>query len=602
MAPSSARGMERASWWSRSSDADRAAMGVRSSCATCRRKSSFSRSSSACAVTSRTVWIRAVGCVPIGVDTSPSTPMRSSRGNQARRIVSSSVSWTVVAPLTYRSSSNRAPTSSSSPRRRKAAGFALRIVPSASVMTTPSVRAMNASAYAPPAAASSLRRPGLRRRSASGPAFRRDAEADARALTRHGVDGEVRADEAGRLAHLQEPEAAALRVVRERRRDVEALAVILDDRRERARLVQDIDVHVRRTAGLDRVVHGLAYDGERSGLDLRPEAPRRLHVARLHARAVRAIRPLGERAHSGTEAALLQDHRPQREEDVPYLALRGEQSLAHGAELLERPRRVGPPAALRDLEPHRGVRQRLGNAVVELAREPVARLLRHLHDAQPLAYELLVQLQVLERDARRAGEREPEALVARCELAGPAVHDLEHAETTAVACVDRQDEHRPRAVAGTRIDARVEPRVVVRMIDAQRAATTRDLGREAGAVEREPDLLDLRAREHAGPELLPVLVDDVEGRPLGVEDDRRCLGDAPDDDVHIGLERELALEIEQRRELLCLARRRHPRRVCGDYAPCAAISRTVSSVSISATGLSGRSRTMRGKRSAKPES
>src|SRR6267143_1455236 len=84
---------------------------------------------------------------------------------------------------------------------------------------------------------------------------------------------------------------------------------------------------------------------------------------------------------------------------------------------------------------------------------------------------------------------------------------------------------------------------------------SRDLRREAPPVERQADLPAFGERTR--PDLVSVPVDDVERRALGVEHVRRRDGDAQEDLVDVRLEREVALELEQRFELLGLARRCH---------------------------------------------
>ena len=206
---------------------------------------------------------------------------------------------------------------------------------------------------------------------------------------------------------------------------------------------------------------------------------------------------------------------------------------------------------------------------------------------------------VLERDARGAGERLDHRLVVLGErVAVDLVHRLKHAKPRAVPRVDGRHQHRPGAVAGSRVDAGVEPRVAVWVVDPKHAAAARDLGCEAAPIQRQADLAQLALGEDARPDLRALVIDDVHRGPLRAEQGRGGIGDPSQDHVDVGLERELALERQQERELLGLARAgAHPPPVSGS-APGKERLRTVSSVSISLTGLSGRSRAIRGKRMA----
>ena len=146
------------------------------------------------------------------------------------------------------------------------------------------------------------------------------------------------------------------------------------------------------------------------------------------------------------------------------------------------------------------------------------------------------------------------------------VHGLEHAEAPPVARIDRHDQDRTRPVAGARIDARIETWVLVRIIYTKHLPGSGYLGREASAVQRQAELAKCRDAppalaalgEHTRPELVLRLVGDVQRGPVGVEHERRGEGDAPEDLVDVRLEREVALELEQRLQLLCLGHRCHP--------------------------------------------
>ena len=136
----------------------------------------------------------------------------------------------------------------------------------------------------------------------------------------------------------------------------------------------------------------------------------------------------------------------------------------------------------RDLDADRGVREHLRDAVVQIAREALALFFGDLHDAKPLGRELVGQLHVLERDTGRSGERSGEVLVGLVECASAMVEHLEHAKTPPVARIDWRDDDRARAEAGALVGARVEPRILVRLVDAHDQPAARGLGGEAAAV------------------------------------------------------------------------------------------------------------------------
>ena len=194
---------------------------------------------------------------------------------------------------------------------------------------------------------------------------------------------------------------------------------------------------------------------------------------------------------------------------------------------------------------------------MELAREAVALFLDDLDDAQALRGELFRELHVLERQARRPRERLDEALVVLLERALAVVDGLQHAEPAPVARIDRRDEHRARPEAAAGVDARVEPRVVVRRVDAQQATRARDLGGEAAPVERKADLGELALPQDARPQLVLSAIDDVQRRALAVEHRLRGVDDALEDAVDVRLEREIPLQLQQRLELRGVAKVRH---------------------------------------------
>ena len=72
------------------------------------------------------------------------------------------------------------------------------------------------------------------------------------------------------------------------------------------------------------------------------------------------------------------------------------------------------------------------------------------------------------------------------------VDRLENAQADAVAGVDRDDEDRPGAVPGARIDARIKTRVLIRLVYTKELAGTGHFRREAAPVERQADLADRR--------------------------------------------------------------------------------------------------------------
>src|SRR5581483_9261640 len=265
-------------------------------------------------------------------------------------------------------------------------------------------------------------------------------EADARAVPRARVDRELRSDEARRLAHLKKSQTAARGVAPEDGADVEALSIVLDDRDHGVGLVVHVDVHVRRAAGLERVVRRLTDHGEGASLDLRSQAPRALGSAHGHVAAVGAVDPLGERTDRRGEAALLEGQRAQREQDVPQTLLRVDEPLAKRAEIGEGRLDVEPRALARDLDADRGVRQRLRDAVVEIPGETLPLLLRYVYDAQPLRREIGRELNVFEGDARGAGQRLHELLVLGHEQTVVLVQHLQHAQAAPVARLDRCDE------------------------------------------------------------------------------------------------------------------------------------------------------------------
>ena len=64
------------------------------------------------------------------------------------------------------------------------------------------------------------------------------------------------------------------------------------------------------------------------------------------------------------------------------------------------------------------------------------------------------------------------------------------------------------------------------------------------------------------------LVDDVKGRAVGIEHVCRGDRDVQEDLLDVRLQREVALELEQRLELLGLAERCHPHRILAQLPLC----------------------------------
>src|SRR5947207_13826845 len=80
-----------------------------------------------------------------------------------------------------------------------------------------------------------------------------DHETHASPLTRARVEGELRADETRRLAHLKQHESAARGVPLERTRNIEPLPVVLEHRYDRTPILVHVYRTIRRTSGIHRV-------------------------------------------------------------------------------------------------------------------------------------------------------------------------------------------------------------------------------------------------------------------------------------------------------------------------------------------------------------
>src|SRR5438105_9761870 len=216
-----------------------------------------------------------------------------------------------------------------------------------------------------------------------------------------------------------------------------------------------------------------------------------------------------------------------------------------------------------------------------IAGKAMAFLLGHPHDAEPLGRKVFGELHVLERNASRGRERDRVPLVLRAKRPIRVVHRLEDAQAPAVARVDRHHQDGARPVAGASVHARVEPRIPIRLVYTKQGARSGHVGREARAVERKADLVDLEDTlaalpalgERARPELVPRLIDDVERRAVGFKHEGRGESDAQENLLDVGLEREIALELEQRLELLGLAQRCHSRGFSPNWS-CAARGHT----------------------------
>ena len=129
---------------------------------------------------------------------------------------------------------------------------------------------------------------------------------------------------------------------------------------------------------------------------------------------------------------------------------------------------------------------------MEVPREAVPLLFSDLDHPEALGRKLGRELDVLERDACRAGERHRVALLLGVEGAALVVDRLENAQAAAVAGVDRDNEDRPGAVPGARIDARIKTRVLIRFVYTKELAGAGHFRREAAPVERQADLADRR--------------------------------------------------------------------------------------------------------------
>src|SRR4029077_7006414 len=106
------------------------------------------------------------------------------------------------------------------------------------------------------------------------------------------------------------------------------------------------------------------------------------------ARPILTVGALGQRASGGSEATVLEHERPQRGEDVAEPLLRLEEPPAELLQVGHRCRNVLLRPALRELDAESRVGERLRDAVVEIAREAMAFLLRDLDHTESLGREV----------------------------------------------------------------------------------------------------------------------------------------------------------------------------------------------------------------------
>src|SRR5207249_11446122 len=165
-------------------------------------------------------------------------------------------------------------------------------------------------------------------------------------------------------------------------------------------------------------------------------SPARFDPPRDDARPILTDDALGQSAGGGAEPAILEDEGPQREEDVAQALLRLEESPAKLLQVGHRRGNVLLSPALRELDAQGRVCERLRDAVVEIACQPMAFFLCHLHDPESLGSEGPRKLNVLERNAGRGGERFSVSLVIRSKRSAGVVYGLQHAEAPPVPRVD----------------------------------------------------------------------------------------------------------------------------------------------------------------------
>jgi hypothetical protein len=154
------------------------------------------------------------------------------------------------------------------------------------------------------------------------------------------------------------------------------------------------------------------------------------------------------------------------------------------------------------------------------------------------------ELRVLDGNGRRRRERAEGDLVLDRELAGGLVDRLEDADDRAVVAGHREGEEIARAEAGAFVVLGVEPRIGVRVGDVDGLAGLRDGPGNADA-DREADLTDALTGRDARPELLPVLVDDVDRGALRADHRHRRLGDEAQQRVEVGDGHEPPRDVEQ---------------------------------------------------------
>src|SRR5205814_2977366 len=141
-------------------------------------------------------------------------------------------------------------------------------------------------------------------------------------------------------------------------------------------------------------------------------SPIRLDAPRDDVRTILTVEALGKSAGRRTESAVLQDERSQGEEDVAEAFLRLEEPVTKLLQVSDGARHVLRRSTLRELDPEGGVGEGLGDAVMQIASEPVPLLLRDLHDTESLGGEVGGELYVLESDPGRGRQGHRVSLVA----------------------------------------------------------------------------------------------------------------------------------------------------------------------------------------------
>ena len=177
----------------------------------------------------------------------------------------------------------------------------------------------------------------------------------------------------------------------------------------------------------------------------------------------------------------------------------------------------------------------------------VARVDRHrerLDEGLPEAALLGHELRVLDGDRGRRAERCERLLVLLGKtLAAVFVHDLKHADDAAVLTLHRESQEAPRAIPAPLVVLRIEARVPVRVRDVDGLAGLSDGARDPDA-DRLPDLVRAGPERDARPDLVPLAVDDEDGRAVGIEELGRRFGHVPQERVQVGDRHEPARHVE----------------------------------------------------------